>query len=311
MEKKRCAVFCCRGLGDGIISLILSNNLSKVGYEVVTFHLFLKSLSDWFPGLELRDFPTLEILEQELANYDRIFVFFESGRLADIIQMCQAKFPDKLTVLNPIATNKWDYPYWEQSRFNGRISLADNLQQYCQTMLSIPSATKENGVVVPASFQMKKYPKRVVIHALSSREGKNWSIEKFIALADRLKQEGYDPYFIVSEDERKAFPIQGSMVPGLHSLTELAGFVAESGFMIGNDSGIGHLASSLGIPTVTICRRKNIAAFWRPGWAKGAVVLPPRYLINFRGLRCRDKYWKRFVSVSKVMKAFYQLANSC
>ena len=74
--------------------------------------------------------------------------------------------------------------------------------------------------------------------------------------------------------------------------------------MIGNDSGVGHLASCLGIPTLTICRSQMAANFWRPGWSKGAVITPPAWVPNLKGLRLRDQHWQKFISVKKVYKTF-------
>src|SRR5690348_18510042 len=42
---QHCAVFSCQGMGDGLISLVLSNNLHLNGAEATTFHPFLNELS--------------------------------------------------------------------------------------------------------------------------------------------------------------------------------------------------------------------------------------------------------------------------
>jgi ADP-heptose:LPS heptosyltransferase len=78
--------------------------------------------------------------------------------------------------------------------------------------------------------------------------------------------------------------------------------------MIGNDSGIGHLASCLNLPTLIICRSKIAAPFWRPGWTSGEVILPPAWIPNLKGLRFRDKYWQKSITVPKVLKSFNLLA---
>ena len=63
-------------------------------------------------------------------------------------------------------------------------------------------------------------------------------------------------------------------VPALHldgpSLPTLAGALAHAKGYLGNDSGISHLAASVGTPSVVLFTRANLA--WRP-WGHGAVPI--------------------------------------
>ena len=116
----RCAVFSCMGLGDGLIALVLSNNLHLNGCQVTTFHPFLNELQDWFPHLPIERFPSLEQLESVLSQFDRFFLVLEkTSWMKQIMEYCQKYFPDKTTILNPIATPNCDYPYWEGGRLMG------------------------------------------------------------------------------------------------------------------------------------------------------------------------------------------------
>ena len=90
-------------------------------------------------------------------------------------------------------------------------------------------------------------------------------------------------------------------------LDELAAFLYESGYLIGNDSGLGHLASALGIPTLTFCRRKTWANMWAPSFHKNIVLTPYSWIPNISGFRLRDKQWKRFISVGRAIRAFNKL----
>jgi hypothetical protein len=294
------AVFSCLGLGDGLIALVLSHNLSQNGYEVTTFHPSLSGLQRWFPHLPIRSFPAVG----ELALYDRFFIVYEkSPQMEAILKHCEEHYPDKTCVLNPIATKKTDYPYWSHGRFDGSISFVDNLVHFCKETLRLESVTKSNGIIPPAGVQPFKEPKRVIIHPTSTKESKNWPREKYLALAEELRALGYFPSFTVSSKERGDW--QGVE---LSSLDSLARHVCESGYMVGNDSGVGHLASCLGLPTVTVCPRKAQAQFWRPAWQRGEVILPAGWIPNFKGFRLRDQHWKRWIGVSKVVKAFLRLS---
>lgn len=300
----RCAVFSCMGLGDGLLATILSKNLASHGHEVDTFHPFMHQLQGWFPDLPLKPFPSLDAL----AQYDRFFIVYErSPWMEAILALCLEKYRKETTVLNPIATPLHDYPYWEEGRFDGNLPFAENLVRFSSDLLGLTSASKDNGLRVPSGITPHKYPNRVVIHPTSSRMGKNWTLSKYLQLAEKLEKRGFEPAFILTKEERAAWPHLPA--PALENLEQMASFVAESGWMIGNDSGIGHLASCLGLPTLIICRSQMAANFWRPDWKRGMVLYPPKWIPNLKGLRWRDKKWQHFVPVSRVLKAFEELVE--
>ncbi len=305
----RAAVFSCLGLGDGLISLVLSNNLAKNGWEVTTYHPFLSALQEWFPHLPLAPFPLMQEMEEALSSFDRLFIFYEkSERMLGILSLCQRIWPGRLTVLNPIATLRHDYPFWENGKFEGHRTFVENLVNYCGHSLRILSPTASNGITLPKDVVPGRFPKRVVIHPLSSRPHKNWPWKRFSILAKQLESQGFDPWFILTAEEKKMTPICRS--PNISTLSETARFVAESGSMIGNDSGIGHLASCLGLPAVTICRHRQASLFWRPAWSPGAVLTPPKWIPNIKRLRWRDRYWQHFIPVKNALKAFLSLQKS-
>lgn len=288
----KCAVFSCMGLGDGLITLILSNNLRRAGHEVDTYHPFMAGMQSWFPSLPILPFP-----KGELPSYDRYFIVYErSSWMEAVLKHCLNHFREKTTVLNPIATPNCDYPYWEEGRFDGNLPFADNLLLFCRDILKLPDPTKENGIQPPTD--LSSHPRRVVIHPTSSRAGKNWTKPKFLKLAERLKDDGFEPQFILTAKERLEWPEVNP--PHLDSLDALARYVAESGLMVGNDSGIGHLASCLGLPTLIICRNQLAANFWRPAWKRGEVIYPPGWIPNLKGMRWRDRHWQKFISVNRV-----------
>jgi ADP-heptose:LPS heptosyltransferase len=125
-----------------------------------------------------------------------------------------------------------------------------------------------------------------------------------LQLAKTLLAKGYEPNFILTAKERNDWlevVDAGAKIPEFISLSEVAAFIYESQYFIGNDSGIGHLASNLGIPTITIVLRKGVARQWRPSWSLGEIVLPPPWLIT-RPLK--EKFWKKLISVAKVLRKF-------
>ncbi|MBS0604834.1 MAG: hypothetical protein JSS60_07340 [Verrucomicrobia bacterium] len=305
---ERCAVFSCMGLGDGLIALVLANNLQLNGGTATTFHPFLDSLQEWFPYHAIRRFPPLEEIESALSHFDRFFIIYEkSPWMQAILQLCHKKYRDQTTVLNPIATPRRDYPYWEGGRFDGNRPFVENIYTFCKDTLRFTVVTKSNGITPPEHVRPRKFEKRVVFHPTSSRAGKNWPAEKFLQLAKKLKSLGYIPAMILTEDERKGWELDEVEVPLFANLSEMASYVCESGYMIGNDSGIGHLASCLGLPTLTVCRSAQASRFWRPAWARGEVITPSTWIPNIKGLRLRDQHWKKWISVGKVLNVFKTL----
>jgi heptosyltransferase-3 len=292
------AVCSCLGLGDGLIALVLSHNLYLHGHKVTTFHPFLSQLQAWFPHLPIQPFPP------KIEVFNRYFIIYEKSEwMQAVLKECLERHRTQTTVLNPIATPNTDYAYWEEGRFDGNRPFAENLLFYCRNVLGLSKATKNNGITVPKGVTPHKYPKRVVIHPTSSRPGKNWTREKFLKLAEKLKKEGFEPAFTVSPKERCDWP----EAPAFATLADLVTFVCESGYMIGNDSGVGHLASCLGLPTVTLCRNERTANFWRPAWSPGKICLPVPWLPNVKGMRWRDEHWQRGISVRKVLLSFEEL----
>lgn len=303
---KYCAVFSCKGLGDGLISLVLANNLYLNGAVVTTFHPFLQEMQRWFPYLSIRTFPNVE----ELVQFDAFFFIYEkSPWMLPLIAHCEKHYRDQTVVLNPIATKNRDYAYWDVGKFDGMRTFVDNILSFCRTSLCLKLLTKSNGIQIPEERELEKCAKRVIIHPSSSRPGKDWPKEKFLALSDQLKSLGYDPVFILGKEERDSWDLAQIKAPLFANLDQLALFVAASSYMIGNDSGIGHLASCLGLPTLTICRSSKTARFWRPAWARGKVITPSAWIPNLKGLRLRDAHWKKWIGVKRVLNQFNDLAD--
>ncbi len=301
-----CAVFSCLGLGDGLISLVLSNNLHLNGASVTTFHPFLSSLQPWFPHLPLSSFP--DEIELTLEKFDQIFLFFEkSPQMQSLLKVCLEKYRHKTVILNPIATANRDYPYWEEGKFNGERPFVDNLYTFCKETLRFAVATKSNGIILPEGISLNPNPRRILLHPTSSREGKNWGQKRYLTLYDKLETRGFTPTLLLTKEEQLGWNLEGKCSPVFNSLSELAGYIYGSRLLIGNDSGLGHLASCLGMPTLTLCRSAQNAKFWRPAWTQGAVLTPSPWIPNLKGLRLRDKHWQKWISVKRVLRQLAEI----
>lgn len=309
--QRKAAIFCHLGLGDGIISLVISNNFHQNGWEVDTFHPLVGELQNWFPHLPVKPYPSKEAILEILSVYDRIIVFHNHTYefVQDLIEKGKKMCPEKVRVIYPYPSRNLPKElYYKDSYINPEISIVENLQNFCAKSLYLSNVTKGNGFMPPMELIHRKNALRVCIHPKSSRGGKNWPKNKYVKLALHLRKGGFTPVFILHKDEEKDWKLElekyGFFVPQFSSLDALGRFIYESRYFIGNDSGIGHLASSLGIFTITICRRKMVAKFWRPGWAPGKIVCPSQFIPNIKGFRMRDIYWKKCISVKKVLRSF-------
>ncbi len=284
---KNVAVVCARGLGDALLSMVVSHNLSLSRVRVATFSSILCELNDWFPNHTILPYPKKEAFQEMFSAYDTIIAADHS------LLARNDDFGSRLIV-------------FKESRFDKSISMADNLQKLCKTLLKLPYCEKRNGMVIPKGLSWQRYPQRVVIHPTSSEETKNWPAEKYIKLGTELEKQGYAPHFCLSPAEREKWvgKVAEEQLPIFPTVHELACFVFESGAMIGNDSGVGHLASALSIPTLSLFARKSYAQLWRPGWGEGLIATPPAVL---PGARLKQKYWKQLLSVRMVVRAFAKM----
>jgi ADP-heptose:LPS heptosyltransferase len=107
-----------------------------------------------------------------------------------------------------------------------------------------------------------------------------------VRVADDLRARGEEPTFLAPPDERERWEVE---IDGRHpvvvlpDLGEVARFLCESRAVVAMDSGIGHLASAVGTPVLSVFRRRSSARFWRPAFGPVCVVTPPRLLPRLPG----------------------------
>lgn len=312
--KKKVAVVCGAGLGDALIMMIASHAFQEAGYEVCTFTRHLSSFGKWFEGFKfyLPDHP--DRWEEALTGYDTVVLQHENSLRAQTICSLHQKGVIKRLI---VFYNNYRYekhgPLRPESdfAFNESESMAKNVSLAIQKIFSLSTPSKEIGLKIPAGLVHKKHPKRVVIHPTSSSPKKNWFPRKFLKLSRKLQSLGYQVVFAVSTNERPDWLFvekEGIGLPLLSRLEDLAHLLYESGHFVGNDSGPGHLASYLQIPSVILAIFRQSISHWRPDWLPSTVLLPPKWAPNLKGLRLREQKWQYFISVRKVLRSL--LANT-
>ena len=285
------AIVSARGLGDSLLTMVVANNLHHSGHKVHFFSDAISSLNDFFPVIPISSFPNNRQFEEIIQNYDKVCL--ADGVLPDFLK--QHRHNENIFVLDRK----------HQSRnCNYAQSFIGQLQGFCK----FDFITIENGLQIPQGFAYRKYKKRVCIHPTSNYVRKNWPKKKFITIAKRLQRDGFEPYFVLTKREIDSWNclINNNFEYVCLPLDRLAGFVYESGYMIANDSGPGHLASNLKIPLLSIFPKKSKITMWGALWGERKFVTP---LIRLPGKR-GSHYWQHFLTVKKVEKIFHHLCQA-
>lgn len=271
---KHAAVIPAKGIGDALLMMIASHQLFRAGYEVTTFHPALKEMQNWFPDHHFASFDTFD-----RKKYDCVILENDNSLKIEGASVFYPTYsPAKHGPLSP-----------SDHVFDPSKPMAENIAKATATLLKNESISKDNGIIIPSHLVHRKYKKRIVIHRTSSQIQKNWTPRKFEKLAEKLKRLGWDPIFA---DKDK-----------FQTLADLASFIYESRFMIGNDSLIGHLASNLSIPTLILSDDPKRMQLWRPGWLEGEVLTAPPY-------KFAKRHWQHFITISSVLSSFNELVCS-
>lgn len=281
-------------LGDSLLTMIVAYNLRRHNYKITIFSHHLYELQQWFPGYQIKSYP------KEHAQGRAILIKFDLLLYAyphDVLFESDQWHP------NTIILDK-------TSLYRRLMNMVDLQVTICEQLFGLCPASRNNGLVPPKELKFRSKSQRIIIHPTAHLKERHWLPHRFIKLATKLTQQGYLPLFVIS-------PVEKSLVPWLiksqfsyyipESLDKLAAVIYESGWFIGNDSGLGHLASNLGIPTITLMQRRKVMLRWRPGWANGEILLPWMPLLV---RTWKEKYWKYFISVKAVLRAFQRLQKS-
>lgn len=305
----KAAVICSQGIGDGLLMMVASHRLFSKGYEVITYQDTLDQMSEWFPKHQFKKRSSLHDLEKELVRYNLIILqndnslfshkvidLYKKGKLHNISVFYANYEKEKHASLT-----SWDRV------FDRSYSMVDNIAKAIASVLQCTQVSKNNGLIIPSGLQHTRYAKRILIHPTSTTPLRTWDADKFIEVAHRLVEKGYEVAFCVSPKEHPNWaPLvrDNFLLPIFPTLSELAAYVYESAFLIGNESGTGHLASNLHIPTLIIASCRKQMSLWRPGWFAGKVITPYRFIPNFKYSRMREKKWQVFISPKRVIRTF-------
>lgn len=103
---------------------------------------------------------------------------------------------------------------------------------------------------------------RAVIHPSSGSRAKNPPIELFLRIEEYLKRQGYQVIYFVGEADEWVKGFASEFYQSTDPL-EIGRALKEAKLFVGNDSGISHLASYVGVPTFVFYGPTD-PIVWRP-----------------------------------------------
>jgi ADP-heptose:LPS heptosyltransferase len=113
------------------------------------------------------------------------------------------------------------------------------------------------GLELPARGQIPRSPPRtsdrVMVHTGAGRPLRVWPLARYRALVEHLRLQNYNVLVACDPDQESWWQEAGeTKLATPRSVTELIDLLDRTGAFIGNDSGAGHLAAILGVPTFTL-----------------------------------------------------------
>jgi ADP-heptose:LPS heptosyltransferase len=199
------------------------------------------------------------------------------------------------------------YARKRQHNADDLVNLVDAIAAACESDRSVIAARPTGTPPALAALQ-RKTPSMgplVYVHPMAGNDMKQWPIEYFAAVIDRLVETdgarivligaAGDEAVAAALIDRLRHPEAVTSLVGKAALAELPALLAGAALFLGNDSGPKHIAAGLGVPTVGVHAGTVDVREWGPvGLAAVAVVrsvvCSPCYLSQVedcrRGLAC-------------------------
>ena len=298
-------IVAANGIGDGLLMMIAANQLKKHGYHVTFSHPKCKLLKPLTNGIELVE------SELETDSYEVVIVQNDNSAFVWDLFEKRKQGAKNLVFFHPKPSSN---VLTQDFLFNAKEPIGQSIALATAKFLKQKN-DMDNGLPSLMTGKAQKYSRRIVINPSSQDPKRNWGEQKYLSLANHLKTRGYHPIFTMTKQEEVQFPLIKASpfeICQFDSLLSLAQYLYESRAFIGNDSGIGHLASNVNIPTLTISGNPKRVMQWRPSWDLNFLALPSIPLINFKGIHMavRDNFWQKFISLRQVLSQFDKLLEA-
>ncbi len=279
MQINQVAVICSEAISDGLMMMVATHRLTREGAHVVTYHDKLHELSDWFPDHKFSLHIEPSSIMSEFAKYDLVIVQYNgSAYTKEVIKILSGSSKPLLSIFYPIYSKYTHPPLRACDRvFNKQIPMVDNIALAISSLLQAKDHSKNNGLAAPSHLLHRRYKKRVAILPSAHIP------KKYEKIAEEVRKSGFDPIILKEEN-----------------ISLGASIIYESGFFIGPESDLCHLASNLHIPTLVVSGNKKTTSLLKPGWLRSSFITFPRWIPQI--------FLEKFVLVSKVVSGFKKLA---
>ncbi len=282
---------CAQGLGDAVLTMAMAERARDLGHASVVYSNALLPTAALYPNHTIEPTPLGESLQAIVHSSGRVFVGSKSYVSAE------ADLPPN------------DQRILYRKRYGNRTvhhlaSLSARMIQAWGFGLEEPYTS---GINAPPNWDTRR-ANVIAIHPMSAHKVKDWRMTGYRRLSNRLADDGFDVEWIAAHEQvdalKSALGADINVAP-TPTLMDLARVLASVRALVAVDSGVGHLASALGTPTLSIFRKQSSACYWRPAFAPGEVVAPRFSLPTRMGV----KQWKFNLSALRVHRALHRLLH--
>jgi ADP-heptose:LPS heptosyltransferase len=159
----------------------------------------------------------------------------------------------------------------------------------------------------------REEPALALLHPGAGSPRKRWPLGGFLETAQRLKERGWRPQFMIGPAEEDLLPElnrRGETVILPRDAVELIARLRSASAYIGNDSGVSHLAAWAGVPSVVIFGPSDPER-WRPRGRRVEIVqapLPCGPCFEHAGEPCDSADCLNQIRSEDVLQAFDRIA---
>ncbi len=321
---KTVAIIPYPALGDTTIYLRLAQALFSAGSSVTVFSDALSPAADLFDWIAVRPLTPCQI-DEIASGHDLIIGDIKvkeilaynssTGGLAKIpnfVAVTIKAFPD---LPQPLPIPEWAAAQLGRSPHQSFCpgqqfgsTMVEWVDRYAWETLGIPAAEAPPPVKTPDNWKPDQDScRRVLIFPTTLKPSKDYSTRGFKRLSALLEKDGWKVEIVCMPHETVELTrIFGRQrIQTFQSLRSLVLHILQSKAVISNDSGGGHLASMLGVPTFTITKKREDFV-WRPGFSDKGQVISPVFTVKwFTG-----RIWRPFIPLQRIVKALSQLAEN-
>jgi ADP-heptose:LPS heptosyltransferase len=237
------------GLGDSILIYPVLEGLIKKGYTLTVW-----GNPEYYKLAELAGFCSKTTFYEPKEDFDLKIIFSKNKEIFSSFKSTSSSLAQTVFI-NPIPEGKiWVVDYYLKSLGMGHYVFSKNLN---------------------LNFNVKKCPGLCIIHPGSGSKKKNPEPEFFIKLRDVLNKAGWEVIYIAGPAEKEVMKNYQNTIY-VENQVDLAKNLLKASLYIGLDSGVSHLSSYLGIPSIVIFGPTD-PEVWHP---------VGEHLINIRYAHC-------------------------